>query len=99
VAIDGAGVIWVGNEGGSDANTGLDTPPNLTGFNPALPLDSFEYASSSLSNRPLSVSVDGSGNVWALLNNGTVTEYVGIATPAVTPLSLAVKNKKLGAKP
>jgi hypothetical protein len=43
--------------------------------------------------------VDGSGNVWVLLANNTVTEYVGAATPVVTPLALGVQSKKLGAKP
>jgi len=95
LAIDGAGVVWTGNAGGTEPQT----PPNLTAFNPSLSEDYFEFASPSLTNRPLSVSVDGSGNLWLLLDNGTVAEYIGIGTPAVTPLSLALKNKKLGAKP
>jgi len=45
------------------------------------------------------IAVDGAGNVWALLGDNTLTEFVGIATPTVTPLALAVKNKKLAAKP
>jgi hypothetical protein len=55
--------------------------------------------SSSLSAGPLRVAVDGSGDVWVLLANNTVTEYVGLATPVVTPIALGVKNKKLAAKP
>jgi hypothetical protein len=37
-----------------------------------------------------SVSVDSSGNVWLLFSGSTttVTEFIGVATPAVTPLSL-----------
>ncbi|MBT9333105.1 hypothetical protein [Paracidobacterium acidisoli] len=97
IALDGAGTIWVGNGGSTESS--LNVPPNVTGFKPAFPSGYFEYASPSLSNRPLSLAADTSGNVWALLNNGTVTEFVGIATPAVTPLSLAVKNKKLGGTP
>ena len=54
---------------------------------------------SSLSAGPLRVAVDGSGNVWVLLANNTVTEYVGVATPVVTPIALGVKNGKLAAKP
>jgi hypothetical protein len=34
-----------------------------------------------------------------LLANNTVTEYVGVATPVVTPIALGVKNGKLAAKP
>jgi hypothetical protein len=80
---------------------GVDVSPNLTEVIPA-DLSAGYYAnfqSSSLSVGPLRVAVDGSGNVWVLLANNTVTEYVGIATPAVTPIALAVKSKKLGAKP
>ena len=97
VAIDGAGVVWTGNAGGPADP--LATPPNIGGYNPALSADTFGYTSSSIANGPVSVSVDGSGNVWVLLQDNSVTEFIGVATPAVTPLSLAVKNKKLGAKP
>jgi len=45
------------------------------------------------------IAVDGAGNVWALLGDNSLTEFVGIATPTVTPLALAVKSKKLAAKP
>jgi streptogramin lyase len=95
VAIDGAGMVWVGSVGTS-ASSGLS---NLSEFYPSNSAIFSDYASSSLANRALSVSVDGSGNVWVLLDNDTITEYVGLATPAVTPLSLAVEKKKLGAEP
>jgi len=58
-----------------------------------------DYQSSSLSAGPERVAVDRAGNVWVLLAGNTVTEYVGVATPAVTPIALGVKNNKLGAKP
>jgi len=38
---------------------------------------------------PIAVAVDGSGNVWAnsaLTSQNTVTEWVGIATPVITPI-------------
>jgi hypothetical protein len=56
-------------------------------------------SASSLAAGPLRVAIDGSGNVWVLLAGNSVTEYIGVATPVVTPLSLGVKNKKLAAKP
>jgi len=93
IAIDGAGVTWTGNAG-----TSTVAQPNLTEFNPSLN-SSPGNVSSSLANQPLSVAADISGNVWLLLDNNTITEYVGIAAPAVTPLSLAVKKQKIGAKP
>jgi hypothetical protein len=97
VAVDGAGVIWAANSGGPPDP--LATPPNIGAYNPALSANTYGFVSPSIANGPVSVSVDGSGNVWVLLQNNTVTEFIGVATPAVTPLSLAVKNKKLGARP
>jgi hypothetical protein len=97
VAVDGGGVVWSANIGGPADP--LVTPPNIGGYNPSLSGDVFGFASSSLANGPQSVAIDGSGNVWVLVGNDTVTEFIGVATPAVTPLSLAVKNGKLGAKP
>jgi hypothetical protein len=96
IAVDGAGMIWTA----SPSDSSSAALPNLSEYNPANKLDTpAEYGSPSLASRPLSVSVDSAGNVWVLLSNNTVTEYVGIATPAVTPLSAAVKSRKLGAKP
>jgi hypothetical protein len=45
------------------------------------------------------VGIDGSGNVWVLLANHTITEYIGAAAPTANPTALALKNAKLGAKP
>jgi hypothetical protein len=97
VAIDGAGVVWIGDGGGMVESQ--QVPPNLGGYDPQFANYPFGYVSPSLAAGPLSVAVDGSGNVWVLLANNTVTEFVGVATPAVTPLAAAVKSKKLGAKP
>lgn len=96
VALDGAGVAWIASQGGGPVslppavlpvlNNSSFLPPNL-------------LASPSLSAGPLRIAVDGSGNVWILLANNTVTEYVGVATPVVAPIALALKNNKLGSKP
>lgn len=100
VAIDGSGKVWAASQDMTDLFGNLLGLPNLSEFNPAVGgSTSAFYVSQSLTNHPLSVSVDSAGNVWVLLNNNTITEYVGIATPAVTPLSTAVAKKKLGAKP
>lgn len=96
-AVDGAGAVWTASAGGPADP--LVTPPNLGGFLPSLPSDTYSYVSPSLVNLPQSVAVDPSGNVWVLLKNDTITEFIGVAKPAVTPTSLAVKEKKLGAKP
>jgi hypothetical protein len=45
------------------------------------------------------VAIDGSGNVWVMESAGYMVEYVGAATPVVTPFSLGVKNRTLGQLP
>jgi hypothetical protein len=97
IAVDGAGVVWAGNVGGPPDP--LVTPPNIGGFNPALPADTYGFVSATLASGPKTLAVDGAGNVWVLLQDNTITKFIGVATPAVTPTSQAVKKKKLGAKP
>jgi hypothetical protein len=97
VAVDGAGTVWTANTGGSNGQ--FTTPPNVSGYNPSLPNNALGFVSSSIGNGPVNLAVDGSGSVWVLLQNNTVTEFIGVASPTVTPLSAAVKNKKLGVKP
>jgi len=94
IAFDGSNRLWVANAGQS----GNSISPNLSLFDPSSS-DVFDYVNTDFSNGPSSVAVDASGNVWVLLGNNTVTEYVGVATPVVTPLSVGVKNSKLGTKP
>ncbi len=95
VAIDGADRVWVTNTGAYNCGTG--TPqPSVSLIDTA---NGYSFVHTSLSNSPLFLAVDGSGNLWVLLNNNTVTEFVGVATPAITPLASAVKNNKLGARP
>ena len=97
VAVDGAGYVWIANAG----STSNSIAPNVTEID-AGDLGDYLYAgyqSTSLAAGPVRLAVDRAGNVWVLLTGGTVTEYVGVATPAVTPIALGVKNKKLGAKP
>jgi hypothetical protein len=99
IAIDGAGTVWVASPGGG---SGPVIPPSVLPIAPGLLAGSNSpnnFANSSLAAGPLRVAIDSSGNVWVLLANNTVTEYVGAATPVVTPLALAVKDKKLAAKP
>ena len=48
---------------------------------------------------PRSVAFDGGGNVWVLLSSGSVAEFIGAATPVVTPFSLGVRNGTLGSRP
>lgn len=45
------------------------------------------------------LAIDGSGNVWVTNTDSSVSEFVGAATPVVTPLSLGIKNNTLGTRP
>jgi hypothetical protein len=46
------------------------------------------------------VAIDGSGNAWTVAyNQGYAVEWVGAATPVVTPLATAVKNKTIATRP
>jgi sugar lactone lactonase YvrE len=91
IAIDGSNNIWVTN---SLSNTvfvlndaGAEITPK-TGF------------LSKPVTKPDGIAIDPSGNVWYdSANAGVLYELVGAASPTVTPLSYAVANSKLGAKP
>jgi hypothetical protein len=98
VAVDGANRLWVASTGNASncSNTITFPPPNVSLIDTS---NGYAFAHQSLSNNPLFLAVDSSGNLWVLLSNNTVTEFVGVATPAVTPLASAVKNNMLGAKP
>jgi hypothetical protein len=100
IAIDGAGNAWVVNESvtGSPGSTS-------TSHNFMTEYDNNGNILSGATGFTLPVlegirdAVDSSGNVWIVLGADGVMELVGAATPAVTPLSLGVKNGTLGTRP
>jgi streptogramin lyase len=86
LAIDGANRVWVANRNGSTlsafTNTGAAISP-ATGFQ-----------SPGLSN-PRGLAIDGSGNVWLTnFTSNSITEFIGIATPVVTPISPATHGQR-----
>ena len=87
--------MWIANAG----STSYGVQPNVTEIDASDLTQYVGYQSASLANGPVRLAIDRAGNVWILLADGSMTEYVGLATPVVTPLALGVKNKKLGAKP
>ena len=104
IAIDGAGNAWGGNDDFNlDHSTGLvevsnsgTTLSGATGFVSEQPAPSGFYGNYQVSG----LGVDGSGNVWAALAYYPfVLQYVGVAAPVVTPLSVGVKNGTLGMRP
>ncbi len=86
IAVDGAGNVWVANRG----STATSAPYPDSSIS--------EFSSSGLAISPstgylaglnisLSLAIDGSGNVWTTNTNlNTVTEFVGAASPVVTPI-------------
>ena len=44
-------------------------------------------------------AIDGSGNLWSQAGNTTLGEFIGLATPVVTPLSVAAQTNQLGVRP
>jgi streptogramin lyase len=92
IAIDGAGNVFVTNYysgGGASVSEWSSSNGNVTGS-----LEGGGFYSPGM-DEPWSLAVDGSGNVWvANLTSacdsaycpGTVTEFVGIGAPTVTPL-------------
>ena len=94
IAIDGNGNIWAANYGGNGNS--------ISEFNSSgAPISgSNGYVSGGLLE-PYGVAVDPSGNVWIASDNtsGPLTEFIGLASPVVTPLAAGVEYNQLGARP
>lgn len=94
LAIDGAGNVWTANNGG---NSNSVSEFNSSGM-------AISGANGYVSNalvEPYGIAVDPSGNVWVASDNksGPLTEFVGAATPVVTPIAAGVAYGELGTKP
>ena len=94
IAIDGAGNVWAANNGGdSDSVSEFSSGGTaITGANGYVNVEMFS---------PYGIATDGSGNVWVASddNVGPLTEFVGAATPVVTPLAAGATYKQLGTRP
>ncbi len=96
--IDGSGTLWVTNLKDSQAGYPVSVLTYSAGtFTPITSVHGFGLAPV----QPAFMQIDQSGNVWQVGENATYTinELVGMASPAVAPLALAVKNGSLGKKP
>jgi secreted PhoX family phosphatase len=98
-AIDGAGVAWIPNCAAGCANNGVQ-PDALMEFTNAgaVPSEGEGLTAVSANGTPVTpiftgagtAAVDGSGSVWLTnTSGGTVTKFIGLATPATTPLVAA----------
>jgi streptogramin lyase len=86
IAIDGAGNVWVANRG-STATSAPYPDSSISEFNSAGTALSPSTGYQAGLNISLSLAIDGSGNVWTTNSNlNTVTEFVGAASPVVTPI-------------
>ncbi len=94
VAIDGANSVWV-------SNTGYATGNLVHYSNAAAAISPTYYGGSGYGGSSyLYLSVDQSGNVWAVDNSdGILVQYIGIGTPVAQPFSVARAGVGLGAKP
>ena len=110
VAVDGDGNVFVSNYGPggltefSNNGTLLSGPYGYTGGG-ILYNNTISYGMSY----GFGMQVDSSGDLWTveisgqingfLFSDNSVYEFIGIAAPAVTPLSVALKNNTLGTRP
>ncbi len=110
VAIDGDGNVFVNNAGPgglTELNNSGTAVSGMYGFTGGgiLYNNTISYGISG----GFGIQVDGSGDVWTsetegqvnnfVLPQNAVYEFIGIAAPTVTPLSLGVKNGTLGTRP
>ncbi len=99
LAIDGGGTVWIANGG---ANTISEIP--LAAAGGVGQSGTIGYGLAALTN-PYKLAIDGSGNLWVInlgtkvAGSGTITQFVGMAAPVVTPMSIAVKTNSIASRP
>lgn len=92
IAIDGAGNVWVANRG-STATSAPYPDSSISEFNSSGTALSPSTGYLAGLNISLSLAIDGSGNVWTTnANLNTVTEFIGAASPVVTPIVANLLN-------
>jgi sugar lactone lactonase YvrE len=91
IAVDGSGTVWVTNYRGASF-TELSGAASTTPGSILSPSTGFGTDAGLL--EPYGIAIDASGNVWissfatvpSAGQQGTITEFVGLATPVKTPL-------------
>jgi hypothetical protein len=107
VVLDGAGDLWLVAQPTPGPGSSPSAPisiAELSSSGKSLNQNALAagFISPSVSpSGPTSIAADASGNVWVLSGTGpsTVTEFVGVAVPVVTPISVGVQKNKLGKTP
>ena len=100
-ALDGSDTSWTANCRASCPGSGSNSADNLLHFDF---LGVSRVSSDGLQDSHLSAAgtaaVDASGNVWVSNNTGgSLTEFIGVASPVVTPLAVGVLNHTLATRP
>ncbi len=82
IAIDGSGNAWVANQGNNSIT-------ELTSAGVAVSSSS-GFTGSGMNANVTGIAIDGSGDVWVANSRNycttSITEFIGAATPVVTPL-------------
>jgi hypothetical protein len=108
VATDGGGNIWAANQNATPTGTNPTPGGSISEMNQSGTVLSPITPDITVTNPGFvhvglgagaGIAVDPSGNVWAAAANNSLFELVGAASPTVTPIALALKNSKVGAKP
>ncbi len=90
IAVDGLGGVWVTNTLGSYI---------LTPFTNAGAVIGSGYLDANLSGAG-SVVIDASGNIWVASSaTNTISQFIGVAAPVVTPMAAAVSGGLVGQRP
>jgi hypothetical protein len=103
MAVDGAGLVFAASVTGGASGVGSIAVFNnsgtaLTGSNGFTGSFVTGGATKTPMNSPYFIALDASGDLWAQTNS-TVVEYIGVATPVLTPLSAAVKAGTIAVNP
>jgi hypothetical protein len=97
-------VTELANTGASGVATAVSPTSTAAGTGTTVTNNGGFQKAISVLAAPRGVAIDGSGNVWvsntlSSTQTAWITEIVGAAAPVVTPLSIALKNNKLGQRP
>lgn len=101
LSFDGAGIAWIPNCRAGCATSGSSLPDAVMRIDQSGNLiDPSDGLQNPLFNGTGSTAIDASGNVWVANSfGGSITQLVGLATPAVTPVALAASTGRLAAPP
>jgi streptogramin lyase len=108
IAIDGSGNAWINDNPSAavfELSNNLAILSGALGYVDATPVPPIQGCTPPSNPRCIvprntyAIAVDGSGNVWVANSDPSISQFIGVATPVVTPLSLGVKNNNLGARP